>query len=81
MKNYKVTYTGNSSKHRNFSEEIKEIYLVRDAETGTAEMGTFATIEEAKAQINAFEETDEDEGTYTPNSYEIFNTETEQVEG
>ena len=55
------------------------MFITRDRETGTV-IDEFATLEEAKAAIQAYEMTDEKEGTFTPNFYEIYNSVTAEIE-
>lgn len=54
-------------------------YVIRDRETGANEMEAFATIEEAKAKIEEYEEQDKADGIYEENFYEIYDTETEKI--
>lgn len=55
-------------------------FQTRDRETGSV-IDEFLTLEEAEDAIVGYEEDDEDEGCYTPNFYEIYNTETQKVVG
>lgn len=55
-------------------------FQTRDRETGSV-IDEFFTQEEAEDAIVGYEEDDEDEGCYTPNFYEIYNTETQEVVG
>lgn len=51
-------------------------FIIRDREAGNkiAEFGTLETLEEARAELEAFEATDKSEGTYTEDFYEIVDT-------
>lgn len=45
-------------------------YIIRDREAGNV-IDSFNTLNEAKAELNAYEKEDMDDGTYTPDFYEI----------
>lgn len=47
-------------------------FVTRDREAGNV-IDEFQTIEEAREAIDGYEMNDEQEGTFTPNSYEIYN--------
>lgn len=55
-----------------------ERYIIRDAEAGNL-IEKAETMEEALDIIAYYEEEDKTEGTYTPNFYEVVETEAEQV--
>lgn len=46
------------------------VYEVRDSEAGNV-IETFATRQEAEAALEAYEKSDEEEGIYTPDFYEV----------
>lgn len=48
-------------------------FIIRDREAGN-KIAEFGTLEEAKAELEAFEATDKSEGTYTEDFYEIVDT-------
>lgn len=54
-------------------------FTIRDRETGT-EIEDAATLEEAEKIIEKYETEDKNDGTYTPNFYEIYNNETDEIE-
>ena len=54
-------------------------YVIRDRETGSGEMEAFATIEEAKAKIEEYEEQDKADGIYEESFYEIYDSEKEEI--
>ena len=45
-------------------------YIIQDREAGNF-IDEFATLEEAKKALEAYENDDKKDGTYTPNFYEI----------
>ena len=49
---------------------MKYKFQIRDSEAGNL-IVEFDTYEEAKSQLKAFEEEDEEEGNYSPDFYEI----------
>jgi len=53
-------------------------YLVRDCETGTT-LEMCDDYDSARAQIKEFEHYDLEDGTYLPDSYEIYDSVTEEV--
>lgn len=59
--------------------QITKPYKTRDREAGNL-IDEFATLEEAQDAVEQYEADDEADGTYTPNFYEIYNAETEQIE-
>ena len=54
------------------------MFITRDRETGTI-IDEFMTLEEAEDAIRKYEATDEKEGTYSENFYEIYNEETAEI--
>lgn len=59
--------------------QITKPYKTRDREAGNL-IDEFATLEEAQDAVEQYEADDEADGSYTPNFYEIYNAETEQIE-
>ena len=61
--------------------ETKGIFLLRTRENGN-ELEDFKTLEEAQEQLASHEKEDKNPNDYlyTPNFYEIYNEETEEVE-
>ena len=51
-------------------------YLTRDREAGNV-IDEFATLDEARKAIEAYEEQDKQDGTYTKDFYEIYDSEIE----
>lgn len=49
-------------------------FIIRDKETGT-EIDIFNTIEEAKAELESYEQEDKKDGIYTEDFYEIVEEE------
>ena len=54
------------------------MFVTRDRETGTV-IDEFATLAEAEAAVKEYEETDEKEGIYTPDFYEIYDQDKEDI--
>ncbi|MFM1525255.1 MULTISPECIES: hypothetical protein [Helcococcus] len=54
-------------------------YITRDRECGNIIDG-FNTLEEAKEAINQYEKEDKKDGIFESDFYEIYNSETEEIE-
>lgn len=54
------------------------MYIIRDREAGN-KIAEFSTLEEAIRKLKEYEEDDEKDGTYTPDFYEIYNSEKEEI--
>lgn len=52
------------------------MYVIRDREAGNI-IDRFSTYEEAQQALNQYEQEDKEEGTYTPDFYEIIECEKE----
>lgn len=54
------------------------MYITRDKEAGNI-IDEFATLEEAREALKGYVEEDKKDNTYTPDFYEIFDSQTEQI--
>ena len=53
-------------------------FITRDSEAGNF-IDEFKTLEEALAAIERYEAEDEKNGCYTPDFYEVYNADTEEI--
>ena len=54
------------------------MYITRDSEAGN-EIERFETLEEAREALKQYEKSDIEDGTYTEDFYEIYDSEAEVV--